>query len=78
MVTHVTKKPLGAEPSAAVHAAAEDALLSLAADTSSIAASYSPATPVVADARSDSPRKVDSSWWSTMNVSRTKWPTRGD
>ena len=35
----VTKKPLGAEPSAAVHAAAGDALLSLSADVSSAVAS---------------------------------------
>ena len=54
MATNVTKKPHGAEPSAAVHAAAGDALLSLAADTTSVAASYSPATPVVADARGKS------------------------
>ena len=61
MVTHVTKEPLGAEPSAAVHAAAGDALLFLAAATSSVAASYSPATPVVADAHGDSPREIDPS-----------------
>ena len=57
----VTKKPHGAEPSVAEHTAAGNALLSLAADTSSVAASYSPATPIVADARGDSPRKVDPS-----------------
>ena len=61
MYKNVTKKPHGAEPLAAVHAAAGDALLSLAADTSSVAASYNPATPVVADARGDSPREVDPS-----------------
>ena len=56
MVNDVTKNPHGAEPSAAVHAAAGDALLSLAADTSSVAA-----TPVFANARGDSPREVDPS-----------------
>ena len=57
----VTKKPHGVEPSAAVHAAAGDALLSLVADTSSVAASYSPTTPVVAVTRLHTPRKVDPS-----------------
>ena len=59
MVNNINKKPHAAEPSAAVHAAAGDALLSLAADTSSVAASYSPA--IVADARGYSPREADSS-----------------
>ena len=59
MVMNVTKKPHGAEPPAAVHAAAGGALLSLAADTLSVAASSSPATPVVASARGDSSREVD-------------------
>ena len=57
----VTKKPLGAESSAAVHAAAGDALLSLSADVPSAAASHSSATPVVARARGDTPREVDPS-----------------
>ena len=57
----VTKKPLGAEPSAAVHAAAGDALLSLSADVLSAAASHSSATPVVAGARGDTPHEVDPS-----------------
>ena len=61
MVNDVIKKPHGAEPSAAVHAAARDALLSLAADTSPVGASYSPATPLGADARGNSPREVDPS-----------------
>ena len=76
-VSDVTKKPDGAEPSAAVHAAAGDALLCLAADTSSVAASYSPATPVVADHAVIHIVKSTPLWWSTMNVSRTKYPTRG-
>ena len=54
-----TKKPHGAEPSAAVHAAAGNALLSLAAETSSTLASYSPATPIVAGTRGNLPRQVD-------------------
>ena len=41
MVNAITKKPHGAEPSAAVHAAAGDALLSLSADTSSAVTSHS-------------------------------------
>ena len=57
----VTKKPLGAEPSAAVHAAADNAQLSLSADVSSAAASHSSATLVVAGARGDTPREVDPS-----------------
>ena len=57
----VTKKPLGAEPSAAVHAAAGDALLSLSADVSSAAASKPSATLVVAGTRGDAPREVDPS-----------------
>ena len=57
----VTKKPLCAEPSAAVHADAGDALLSLSADVSSAAATHSSATPVVAGARGDTPREVDPS-----------------
>ena len=59
MANVVITKPHGAELSAAVHAATEDALLSLAADTSPVAASYSPATLIVADARGDSPCEVD-------------------
>ena len=59
MVNDGTQKPHGEELSATVYAAAGDALLSHAADTSSVAATYSPATPAVADARGDSPRKVD-------------------
>ena len=57
----VTKKPLGAEPSAAVHAAAGDVLLSLSADVSSAAEPHTSATPVVAGARGDTPREVDPS-----------------
>ena len=62
MVNNVTKEPHGAEPSAEVQAAAGDALFSLAADTSSAVASYSPALPIVAGTRGDSPRKVDPSF----------------
>ena len=46
-----------AEPSAKVHAAAGDALLSLAADTSSAVVYTSSATSNVADARGESPRE---------------------
>ena len=52
----VTKKPLGAEPSAAVLAATGDALLSLSADVSSAAAPHSSATLVFAGKRGDTPR----------------------
>ena len=54
------------------------ALLSLAADTSSVAASYSTATPVVADARGDSPREVDLSLVVDYECESDEWPTRGD
>ena len=57
----VTKKPHSAEPQAAVHAAAGDALLSLSADVSSAAASKPFATLDVAGARGDAPREVDPS-----------------
>ena len=50
-----------AEPSAAVHVAAGDALLSLAADVSSVAVSTSSAASNVAGARGESPRKDDPS-----------------
>ena len=50
-----------AVPSAAVHAAVGVALLALAADGSSAVLPNSPATPVVAGARGDSPREVDPS-----------------
>ena len=60
-VAIITKKPLGAEPSAAVHAAAGGALLSLSADVSSTAASHSSATLVNVGARGDTPREVDPS-----------------
>ena len=43
----VTKKPLGAEPSAAVYAAAGDASLSLSTEVSFAAASHSSATPLL-------------------------------
>ena len=59
MVNHVTKKHHGAEPSTAVNDAASGALLYLAANTLSAATSYSPATPIVAGPRGDSPREVD-------------------
>ena len=49
------------EPSAAIHAAANDALLSLVADNSSTVLSTSLATPNVAGARGESPRESDSS-----------------
>ena len=61
MINNVTKKLHGADPSAAVHATAGDALLSLATDTSSAVASYSSATPIVASTRRDSPLEVDPS-----------------
>ena len=50
-----------AEPSAAVRAAAGDALLSLSADVLSAAASHPSATLDVAGARGDTPREVDPS-----------------
>ena len=48
-----------AEPSAAVHAAAGDALLSLAADASSAVQTTPSAASDVADARGDTPREDD-------------------
>ena len=54
-------KPHSAEPSAAVHAAAGDALLSLAADTSSAVLTTSSATSDLAGARGDSPHEDDPS-----------------
>ena len=50
-----------AEPSAAVHVASGDALLSLAADTSSVVLTTPSATSNVAGARGVSPREDDPS-----------------
>ena len=61
MVTNVTKKLRGAEPSAAVHAAAGGGTDISCGDTLSAVASYSPATPIVVGTRGNSPRKVDPS-----------------
>ena len=54
-------KPHSAEPSAAVHAAAGDALLSLATDVTSVAQTTPSAASNVADARGDTPREDDPS-----------------
>ena len=75
----VTKKPLGAEPSAAVHAAAGDALLSLSADVrlphrQSLPQHLLLRVQVVMHHVKSTPL-----WWSTMSASRMKWPThRGE
>ena len=54
-------KPHSAEPSAAVHAAAGDALLSLATTITSVAQTTPSAASNVADARGDTPREDDPS-----------------
>ena len=54
-------KPHSAEPSAAVHAAVGDALLSLATDVTSVAQTTPSAASNVADARGDTPREDDPS-----------------
>ena len=54
-------KPHSAEPSAAVHAAAGDALLSLATDVTSVAQTTPSAASDVADACGDTPRENDPS-----------------
>ena len=61
MVNKSMRYANSAAPSAAVHAAAGDALLSLAADVPSAVVSSSPATLNVAGARDESPRECDSS-----------------
>ena len=77
MVKNVSKLH-SADPSTAVHAAAGDALLSLAADVSSAGQTTPFVASNVADARGDSPREDDYRWPSTLSASRTIWPTRGD
>ena len=72
----VTKKLHGAEHPAAVHAAAGDALVSLSADVSSVAASHSSATQIVAGARGDTPREFDPFLVTTLSASRMRLPTR--
>ena len=54
-------KPHSAEPSAAVHAAVGDALLSLATDDTFVAQTTPSAASNVADARGDTPREDDPS-----------------
>ena len=71
-------KPHSAEPSAAVHAAVGDALLSLATDLRLSHKQLHPQHLMLRMHVVIHHVKTTHRWPSTMSASWTKWPTRGD